>query len=356
MNILLVFNKLDYGGVSNYSLKINKAFNERNIFSKALYFKNERDGIASENKEIGFFEKVKEIRKNIKELNSDIIITNHGLETLLVKVSTLFLTRKVKVVSVIHIRSIMWMPSYNNKIKSLIFKILLRISFLACDKCIAVSDGLRKEVIEEGWINSNKIITIYNPLLEDNFDFKEKEICLDKEFIEIGMIGWISDIKNQIEAVEAISKLNDKKYRLHIIGGIGDQEYYLKLKQRVSDLHVESQIIFEGIKKDVFKEFETLDILILCSRTEALPTVIIEAMASGTPVIATDCKFGPRELLGGKYIYKQNDVDGLVKLIKIVASDTGIYNDLSKIGIIRAQGFKFSEIIKLYKTKVLNAF
>lgn len=347
MNIILFTNLIDYGGVSTYFLRMNDAFIKNKIKSKLLYFDSEKKGLNNYNHNL--IKKVEFIKKSCLEDDVDFIITNYGLETIMAKMATIFLKKKVKVVSIVHIRSVMWIPDYKNIIKKHIFKLMIKFSFLVCDKCIAVSDGLREEIIKDKWIENKKIITLYNPIIEDNFNHKVKSIEKKKE-IHLGIVGWIWNIKNQEEVINALYKLNDRRYILHIIGGIKDENYYLKLKDMVKSLGLEEQVFFEGIKTDIFKELEDIDILILSSKTEALPTVIIEAMAVGIPVIATDCKFGPRELLGNGtgLIYEQNNYEELVEYIIDLANDKELYEKLSSESLKKAEQFKYKEIVNKY--------
>lgn len=346
MNIILFTNSIDYGGASTYYTRMNKSFIENGVKSKLIFFKNEKENL--DNYNYNLFEKLKIIRKQCQKENADFIITNYGLETIMAKIATIFL-KKIKVISVVHIRSIMWIPNYKNIIKKYIFKLMIKFSFLICDKCIAVSDGLRKEIIKERWINERKIVTLYNPVIQDSFNHRIKNIEGKKE-IHLGIIGWIWDIKNQEEAINAVYRLNDRKYKLHIIGGVKDENYYLKLKEIVKKFDLEKQVFFEGVKTDIFKELENIDILILSSKTEALPTVIVEAMATGTPIIATNCKFGPEELLkdGVGLIYQQNNQDQLIEYIVKLSNDKNLYSKLSNKSLKRSNEFTYKNVFNEY--------
>ena len=63
------------------------------------------------------------------------------------------------------------------------------------------------------------------------------------------------------------------------------------------ELGIAEQVDFPGFKENPYAFLAKADLLVLSSRHEALPTVLIEAMACGCPVVSTDCPFGPREIL-----------------------------------------------------------
>lgn len=352
MSIILFTNSLDFGGASTFFIRMNDAFNDENIKCNIVAFNNEREKQQQQNLlKLSIYKRIKFLRNKCKKQQCESIITNYGLETLIAKIATVGLNKKVKVISVVHIRAIMFIPETMNKLKRFIFKLLIKLSFRICDKCVAVSNDLKNELIEQKWVNKNKVVTIYNPVIKDNIEFKSRNINKDKE-IHIGLIGWIWDIKNQEEAIKAIYELKDKKIKLHLIGGIKDKDYYNKLKILINELKLEEQVFFEGLKENIFEEFKNIDILILTSKTEALPTVIIEALASGVPVISRNCDVGPREILkNGKYgyLYEKDDILNLVRNIELVINNEKLYYNLSEKGLERAKDFTYNRAVLNYK-------
>ena len=351
MSIILFTNLLDFGGASTFFIRMNEAFNDENIKSDIVSFNNERDKTQYNLMEESIFKRIKYLRNKCEEKECKSIITNYGLETLVAKLATIGLRKKVKIISVVHIRSIMFIPESMSKIKKSIFKSLIKLSFKVCNKCVAVSNDLKNELIKEKWVKEDKVVTIYNPVIKDDIEFKPRMIKEDQE-IHIGLIGWIWDIKNQEEAIKAIYELKNKKVKLHLIGGIKDLDYYKKLELLVKNLELEKQVIFEGLKEDIFEEFKILDILILTSKSEALPTVIIESLASGVPVVSRNCDVGPKEILkNGEYgyLYEKQDILNLVKNIQMIISNEKLYNNLSKKGLERAKHFTYKKAILNYK-------
>lgn len=354
MNIILFTNSLDFGGASTFFIRLEEAFNKSSIKSSIVSFNDERGNDQENLLKKSLKHRIRYLRNKCKKNDADTIITNYGLETLLAKLSTVGLKRKVKIIAVVHVRSFMWIPISMNFIKKFIFKFLIKLSFTICDKCVAVSNDLREELIEEKWVNKNKIITIYNPVIKDNFNRKIRSIKKEQQ-INLAIIGWIWDIKNQEEAIRAIYELNDNRYKLHIIGGIKDKNYYARLVKLINDLNLEEQVIFEGIKKDIFKELEKIDILLLTSKTEALPTVIIEALACGIPVISSECKVGPREILKNGYygeLYLSNDIKGLVNCIFKISNDLSLYKEVSEKALIRSKDFTYQKSMLNYKSLI----
>lgn len=354
MNIILFTNSLDFGGASTFFIRLEEAFKKNNVKSSIVAFNSERGNNQENLLQRSLKYRIKHLRNKCKENDTDTIITNYGLETLVAKLSTIRLRKRVKIISVVHVRSFMWIPESMNFIKKIIFKFLIKLSFKICNKCVAVSNDLKEELIKEKWVNKNKIVTIYNPVIQDEFNGKIRTIEKGQE-INLAIVGWIWDIKNQEEAIKAMHQLNDNRYKLHIIGGIKDKKYYDNLVKLIKDLNLEGQVIFEGIKKDIFKELEKIDILLLTSKTEALPTVIIEALACGIPVIASNCEVGPREILKNGYygdLYVNSNIRGLVECILNISNDVSLYKEISKRALIRAKDFTYQKSMLNYKSLI----
>lgn len=352
MSIILFTNSLDYGGTGTFFMRMNHAFQNENIDSNILAFNNEREidknreNLLEEN----LYKRIRFLREQCKEKKCETIITNYGLETLVARLATIGLRKKVKIISVVHIRSIMFIPESMSKIKKSIFKLLIKLSFKVCNKCVAVSNDLKSELIKENWVKEDKVVTIYNPVIKDDIEFKPRMIKENQD-IHIGLIGWIWDIKNQKEAVKAINELKNKNIKLHLIGGIKDNKYYEELVTLINNLKLNEQVIFEGLKNDIFNEIDKLDILILTSKTEALPTVIIEALSYSLPVISTDCKVGPSEILNyGEFglIYECQDYKMLSNLIFELINDKSKYEYLNNKSYIRSKKFTYNNSVKGY--------
>ena len=134
-----------------------------------------------------------------------------------------------------------------------------------------------------------------------------KELKLrDDEFL-LGIIGQITPRKGQLELIKTFAE-NQKRLpnaTLLIVGAPmfnQDHDYLEELKQTIKDLRIEEKVRFLGQRKDVSAIMQAIDVLVVNSKSEALVVVAIEAMACGTPVIATDVG-GTREMI-------ENDING----------------------------------------------
>lgn len=118
------------------------------------------------------------------------------------------------------------------------------------------------------------------------------------EFI-IGSVGRLSGIKNQqllIRAFLALREQDSEFCRLARLALIGDGPDRRRLEQQAAAAHAGQMIWFAGDRHDVPDLLRRLDVFVLCSRAEGLSNSILEAMATGLPIVATDVG-GNRELI-----------------------------------------------------------
>ncbi len=132
---------------------------------------------------------------------------------------------------------------------------------------------------------------------------------------KIVMVGSVYGLKNQKLVVDAFAPLATKypRYRVEIWG---DGEDYHSLKDYVSSLHLEKQILMPGSTKEVRQKIENASLYILSSNAEGMPNSLMEAMALGLPCISTDCPCGgPKALI-------QNGINGILTPVKDIEAMT----------------------------------
>lgn len=214
--------------------------------------------------------------------------------------------------------------SYFGKFKTKVFIWIERILAKFTDKIIVVSDTIKKELLDLRIGNNRKIIVI--PLgLE--LDKLLNIPPANNPKINIGIIGRLTLIKNHFMFLKSIKLLLTQYSNLsdnHQFVIAGDGELRDSLENYVRELGLVSQIIFTGWHKDLINLYSSLDIVALTSLNEGTPVSLIEAMAAGRPVVATDVG-GVRDLLEPvcglariptkNILIKSNDVEGFAKAL-----------------------------------------
>ena len=351
MAIAIYSNVLDNGGISKFVYNMQNAFEKKNIKSEIVTFS--ADTIYGDNITLlnctNHGNRIIMLKNFIKEKNIDAIITNTWFEGAIAKVAAILSGKKVKVISVVHIRPNLWGFSKNDILR----KSMAKLSLKMCHKVVAVSNELKEAMIKEGWVNEKKITTIYNPVIFDeikNHKNKFRDIE-NKKNIDIAVIGWIQPRKAQDTIVKAFSQIKDRSFTLNFIGGVEDEAFNNEVKTLIEKNNLQGKVKFWGPRKDIFKILEDMDILISASRGEALPTVMIEALYCEKPIISSDCDYGPKEILdNGKYglIFKVDDYNGLAKCFNIMVNNNELYNKFLNLSQERSKLFTYDKAVKSY--------
>jgi len=184
---------------------------------------------------------------------------------------------------------------YFNPIISKIFLLIERVLARFTDIIITVSKEQKKEILNFGIGDKDKVITIPLGLeLERFLDLKRfkgrlrAELKIAEDIKLIGIIGRLVPIKNHKMFIDAVSKLKERNSELKVkFLIIGDGELKKELMNYVGEKELEKDVIFLGFRKDMEIIYADLDIVVLTSLNEGLPVALIEAMASGKAVIST---------------------------------------------------------------------
>ena len=147
----------------------------------------------------------------------------------------------------------------------------------------------------------NKIDVIYNGIPLTWFEkTKNKERDSNQKYqLIIGAIGLLVPRKGFKYLLQAMPKIIAQIHNCHLIV-LGDGPQRNELKNIAKKLNIENYVSFEGQRDNMRSWLTKMDILVLPSLAEGLPTVILESMATKVPVIATDIK-GSRELVIDEY-------------------------------------------------------
>ncbi|MEX2215032.1 MAG: glycosyltransferase [Phycisphaeraceae bacterium] len=176
------------------------------------------------------------------------------------------------------------------------------------DEVIAVSPPLMQQCIDIG-VPKDRLTYIHNAIEPDDYQRQHTirearhEMGIWPDAIVMGVVSRLSVEKGVDRAIDTLAALSPTypKLELHIVG---DGPEYDRVKKQAATLGVSERVKFWGWQSDSRRYFETFDFLLLPSHTEGFPNVVLEAMAMGVPVAATDVggvsellKFGRRGVI-----------------------------------------------------------
>jgi glycosyltransferase involved in cell wall biosynthesis len=165
------------------------------------------------------------------------------------------------------------------------------------DRVIAVSEGLRDLAITLG-VEPRRVKTVPNGIQADVFFRRDRSACRLKHSIAIDervilSAGDLAELKGHHRVMAALKALDARglRARLLIAGGAGRSGRYADtLRQQMTTLGLTDRVAFLGeVTQEALAELmSAADVFCLASSTEGWPNVVNEALACGTPVVATD--------------------------------------------------------------------
>ena len=168
------------------------------------------------------------------------------------------------------------------------------------DAVVGVSRGVTTEFAKIPGLAGERVHTVYNPILTRYIARKSREPVdhrwLDGSDVPVVLaIGKLIARKGFSTLLHAFARLLARRPARMIV--LGEGRLRPSLVALADRLGAAPYVDFPGFAENPYAFLAKADLFVLSSRNEALPTVLIEAMVCGCPVVSTDCEFGPREIL-----------------------------------------------------------
>jgi glycosyltransferase involved in cell wall biosynthesis len=227
-------------------------------------------------------------------------------------------------------RSTLYRGRSARHIKQTVEVALKRIIYPRADLITAVSQGVADELHETLRLPREKIQVVYNPMVEDDIGARAAE-PVDHPWFHDGLpvviaVGRLVPQKDYPTLLEAFARVRRRvPARLFVLG-----EGFLRepLAALTRAKHLDDAVHFAGFDKNPFKYMARAQLLMQSSSTEGLPGSLIQSMACGTPVVATDCDFGPREVITASgedgFLVPVGDADRLADRAIDLLEDAGL--------------------------------
>jgi glycosyltransferase involved in cell wall biosynthesis len=191
------------------------------------------------------------------------------------------------------------------QVSSRLAPLAARLFYPWADGILAVSWGVARDLAQITGLPLERIRVIHNPVLTPDLIEKAKEpvehpwLALGELPVVMG-VGRLVEQKDFSTLLRAFAKVRQVRPARLMILGSGRQQK--QLNELARELNIENDLAWIGFTKNPFAYMARAAVFVLSSAWEGLPTVLIEAMAVGTPVISTNCESGPAEILdNGKY-------------------------------------------------------
>ncbi len=235
---------------------------------------------------------------------------------------------------------------------------LKRLSYRFADLVTAVSQGVADELADVLGLARARIKVVYNPMVTD----RVAELAaqpVDHRWLGgpdpvILAVGRLVEVKDYPTLFEAFGRIRQRTpARLVILGNGPLREHLVEL---VRARGLREFVDFAGFDPNPFKYMARAQLLMQSSIVEGLPGSIIQAMACGTPVVATNCDFGPREVIqeSGRdgFLVPVGDAAALADRADALLQSSALREDIGQAGRRSVERFTVAESVARYQEAI----
>ncbi len=232
--------------------------------------------------------------------------------------------------------------------------VLAKILYPMADKIVCVSKGIAEDLSKI--VNcKEKFDIIYNPIISKNiYELAKAPIDIssfligEQYMLAVGRLALRKDYPTLLHALVFVIEKRPKQ-KLVILGDGSEEK---KIVQLSKDLGLSENVIFMGNQKNPYNFMANAEIFVLSSISEGFPTVIVEAMACGVPIVSTNCKSGPNEIIEDKkngLLVPVSDERSLANAILELLNNKKLREKFSIEGRKKAECFSIEESISEYE-------
>jgi glycosyltransferase involved in cell wall biosynthesis len=204
---------------------------------------------------------------------------------------------------------------------------------------IAVSEATRRDWLRRTGMPARRVVTIHNgvrPAMSDrprNTAAARGRLGLPADQVIVGGVGRLDRAKGFDDLLDAVAALaTDRPHVAVALAGQGPLR--AALEQRASRLGIASRVHFLGYRADVNEVYAALDVFVLSSVCEALPYVLLEAMAAGLPVVATTVGGVPEVVAAGEtgFLVPPQDPPALAAALRPLLASAELRDRMGRAG------------------------
>ncbi len=224
-------------------------------------------------------------------------------------------------------------------------------AYRSADAVVTVSQGLAAQVQRTRGVAKEKVHCIYNPIDADTIERVAMDEVnhewLDETHDVVVAMGRLAPQKDYGSLLRAFAVIREARSRARLMV-LGDGEQRRQLEQLSCDLGVADSVSFLGVRANPFAYIARADCFVLTSSYEGFGMAIVEAMTAGTPVVSTDCPYGPAEILGdGRWglLARAGSIESIAACVLRVLNDGALGSTLRSAGRQRARDFRADVIV-----------
>ncbi len=277
----------------------------------------------------------------------DVMITGLPAANITVILAKLLSCTRTKVIVSDHGPTLMWLKNRkNHPLLKWLLKMLIGVLYRFANQVVVVSDFLISDLSQLTHIAPQRIKRIYNPIVNAEMVVMSQEAVnhpwLSRKTNPVILaIGRLASEKNFALLLRSFSIVSrDHPDARLIILGEGAQRN--ELETLASQLGIADVVSMPGFCANPYAFMSKANMLVLSSNYEGLPTVLVEALACGCPVVSTNCPGGTAEILG-KGRYGALVSVGNMEALKAAITDVLDHPDVARQRTLDFQAHKMQE-------------
>ena len=279
----------------------------------------------------------------IRRVRPDVVHTHTAKAGAVGRAATLFAGLRNRPV-VVHTFHGHVLRGYFGLLGTLVFRGIETVLARTTDRLVAVSPEVRDELVQLGVAPAAKFSVIRLGLeLERRvtYDGDPAELRrrhgIDGRTFVVGWFGRMTAVKQTDDLLTALVALRERGVDALLLM-VGDGDDRQRLEERAHELGVARACLFLGYQQDVAPWFAVSDAVVLTSASEGTPATIIEALAAGRPVVATDVGGVSDVVDEGEtgFLVPAGDTDALAAQLALLASDPECRETMGRLGRERA--------------------
>ncbi|MDO6657814.1 glycosyltransferase family 4 protein [Anaerobacillus sp. 1_MG-2023] len=277
MNVLMLTDKLIHGGAENYFCRLE---NELPNDKLTLYTVAGPGELESQIKHKEKFYSISRkrhlrnmmmIRKLIVKKKIDVIHAN-SLRMVLYLIAITMNPIKKRTIKVVYTKhNVTSLEKYPTLFSWILNKYV--------DRIIAVSEFEKENIIKNG-VNESKVKTVYNGVDLKKFRFQPK---LKGEHYKVGILARLSEEKNHSFFIDIANEFRHMSNLTFYIAGDGPE--YQSITEKINSMGLSNKVVLVGNAREPEKFIAEMDLMLLTSKLEVFPMVMLETMAVGTPIL-----------------------------------------------------------------------
>lgn len=234
---------------------------------------------------------------------------------------------------------------------------LKRLAYRRADLVTAVSDGVADDLVELLALDRARVQVVYNPMIADDLAARAAEPVAHPWFAMPGpvllAVGRLVEIKDYPAMLTALATIRQTIAARLVI--LGDGPLRGALEARARSLGLGDAVAFLGYDKNPYRYMARARLVLLSSRAEGLPGALIQSLGCGTPVVATDCDHGPREVVRDGvdgYLVAVGDPHALAARVLTILRDSGLRGRLGAAAAEGARRFSIASSMQRYHAAI----